>query len=526
MRNDGTETSARSNHARIHEILGILVRRGVLSGMTPEKLRLVIEDMGPGFVKLGQMLSMRRDILSAEYCEELSRLRTDVRSLDFDAMRGVIEEEYGVPIERRFSSFTEEPVGSASIAQVYPAVTNGGSRVVVKVQRPGIRDAMRGDIELLKRLTRLLSLNRRTGGVFDIEEILDELLFAAEQETDFIREADNMREFAELNRDVHYIAVPKVYKSLTTQRVIVMEQVDGIKIDNRRELIEAGYDLKEIGHKLASNYIKQMFTDGFFHADPHPGNLYIRDGQIVYIDMGMMGRLSERDRRLFRSAVFAIVENDAAELKNLLLLMGTAPNDIDHSKLLSDVGALLSRYAAIDMGSINVGQAVEDFVMMAGSYGITMSRGITLMGRGLLTLEGVLAQLSPDISILNVAAEYMQSDIIKDIDVRKTLMSLAKSAYYTLKKAEGIPVNTAELLRLALMGEAKINIKNTEGEEYRREISRGSGRIAAAVAAAGLFIAASILCFSPLPAVLWGMSVPTLVGYAMALLLMIRVIRR
>ena len=494
--------------------------------MTPRKLRLIIEDMGPGFVKLGQILSMRRDIMSAEYCEELSHLRTDVRTLDFEAMRGVIEEDYGVPLEKRFSSFSEEPAGSASIAQVYPAVTRGGSRVVVKVQRPGMRDAMRRDIEFLKKITRLLSLDRRAGNVFNLEDILDELLFAAEQETDFIREAENMREFAELNRGVNFIAVPKVYKSLTTPRVIVMEYIDGIRIDDRAALIAEGYDPEEIGRKLASNFIKQMLTDGFFHADPHPGNIYIRDGRIVYIDMGMMGRLSERDRRLFRNAIFAIVQSDAAELKNILLLLGTAQGEIDHAKLLSDVGELLARYAALDIGSINIGQAVEEFVIMAGSHGITMSRGITMMGRGLLTLEGVLSQLSPDISILSVAAEYIQSDMLKDIDVKRLATSFAKTAYYMAKKGETIPVNAAELLRLALMGEAKINIKNTDGEEIRREISRGSGRIAAAVAAAGLFIAASLLCFSSLPQVIWGMSVPTLVGYALALLLMIRVLRR
>lgn len=526
MTNHQKEKSQTDNRARIREIIRILARRGVINGMTPEKLRLVVEDLGPAFVKLGQILSMRRDILGADYCEELSRLRTDVRVLDFDTMKEVIEEEYSRPIEKVFSSFDKKPIGSASIAQVYPAVTTDGKHVVVKVQRPGIRDAMARDIDLLKRVSRLLSLKQRTGNVFDLEAILDELWFAAQQETDFVLEAQNIQEFSSLNEGVKYIAAPKVYSNLTTTRVIVMEYVEGIRIDSREELLRNGYDTNEIGRKLADNYVKQMFTDGFFHADPHPGNIYVRDGKIVFIDMGMMGRLTARDRELFKGAVFAVVQNDSAELKNILLTLGTYEGEIDHAKLLSDVDNLLSRYASLDIGSINMGQAMEDFMEVAASHGITMSRGITLVGRGLITLEGVLSHLCPSISVLSVAADYMQNDLLKGFDFKKEFLSSVKSLYYMAKKSEGIPANMAELLKLMLEGEAKINIRNADIKDIRKEYVRQTGRIGAAIVAAGVFIASSLLCFAPITASVYGIPIPSIIGYIFAVLLCIRVIKK
>ena len=287
---------------RLKEILQVLARHDIVKGMTPEKLRNIVEDLGPTFVKLGQIMSMRQDMLPAAYCRELSKLRTEVSPMPFDEVRQVIEEEYDTRLERVFASFDRQPLGAASIAQAHAAVLRDGSPVVVKVQRQGIRDVMARDIQLLRKAARILKAASSAGNALDFGVILNEMWAVAQQEMDFLIEARNAGEFYKLNQDVAYVTCPQIHSQVTTSRVLVMEYIEGFDLDRPDILTDNGYDLEEIGLKLADNYVKQIIDDGFFHADPHPGNLRIREGQIVFLDLGMMGRLSQRDKSLFRQA--------------------------------------------------------------------------------------------------------------------------------------------------------------------------------------------------------------------------------
>ena len=235
-------TNSPSNRRRLKEIVGVLLRHDLVHGVTPEKLRRILEDLGPTFVKLGQIMSMRSDMLPLAYCTELTRLRTEARPMTPEEVRVVLEEAFQSPLEEIFQSLSPRPLGSASIAQAHAAVLRDGRRVVVKVQRPGIRDTMARDIALLRKAAGLIKLATGTGDVVDFRMVLDEMWTAAQEELDFLQEARHAMAFAQYNRDVAYIACPAVDQALTTGTVLVMEDIDGIQIDDTKALAAAGYE--------------------------------------------------------------------------------------------------------------------------------------------------------------------------------------------------------------------------------------------------------------------------------------------
>lgn len=316
------EAKTLSSKRRLAQILGILKKHHITKGVDPVKFREILEDLGPTFVKIGQIMASRQDMFSERYCKELVKLRDNVAPLPFADVQRVIEEEYGCPMQEVFSSFERIPLGSASIAQVHKASLLDGREIVVKVQRPYIYEMMERDISLIRRAGKLLRLSEVLGSVIDINIVMDEFWFTAKQEMDFLNEARFAMEFARNHQSITYIGAPLIEQAYTTSRVLVMEYIDGIVIDDRKTLEEGGYDLREIASKLAENYIKQIVDDGFFHADPHPGNLRIRDGKIIWIDFGMMGTLQRSDKDLMKKAVQAIGSNDTELMVDVILTLG------------------------------------------------------------------------------------------------------------------------------------------------------------------------------------------------------------
>ena len=296
MASPGDKFIEEGSTRRFREMVSVLRRRKLLQGITPVKIREILEDLGPTFVKLGQIMSMRPDFLPQDYCDELMKLQASVTPLPFATVREILEKEYRCHWDQIFLSIDEEALGSASIAQVHRAVLKNGDRVVIKVQRPGIYDIMSKDIVLLKRAAALLQVVSNTRDVIDFAMILDEMWTIAKQEMDFLIEASHMDEFRHLNAGEEFIACPRVNHRLTTPRVLVMEYIDGIRFDDFPALEAKGFDRDQLGRRLGENYVRQIVEDGYFHADPHPGNIWIQDGKIVWLDLGMMGRLSRGDR--------------------------------------------------------------------------------------------------------------------------------------------------------------------------------------------------------------------------------------
>ena len=518
MENRKAEPGGRAdNRHRLREILAVLARHGILRGLTPVKLRLIIQDLGPTFVKLGQILSMRQDMLPAEYCQELTLLRADVSPMPFGEVKEVVEAEYGVPMKSLFLSFEETPLGSASIAQVHAAVLRDGNEVAVKVQRPGVRDTMARDIVLLRRAAGILQRAGGIAGVIDFRMVLDEMWAVAQEEMDFLLEARHMDEFRDSNAGVAYVTCPRVEHRYTTSRALMMEYIDGIPIDDTDRLREEGYDLGEIGEKLADNYVRQILDEAFFHADPHPGNLRIRAGKIVFLDLGMMGRLSEKDRELLKTAVRAVAQNDAGTLKDVLLTLGVHSGKIDHVRLYADIDEFLSRYASMGMADIDLARLMEELLGLAESHGISMPKGLSMLARGIVTIQGVLARISPDIQIITIMHNHMAGGAVGPFDLEKELKSGGLSLLASGRKALDIPSQMSDLLKTTLKGQLKLHVEPTGSEDPLKAAERRTDKLALAILDAALIIGAGLLSSLETGPQILGLPVPAFIGYLLAL---------
>lgn len=505
---------------RLKEILQVLARHDIVKGMTPEKLRNIVEDLGPTFVKLGQIMSMRQDMLPAAYCRELSKLRTEVSPMPFDEVRQVIEEEYDTRLERVFASFDRQPLGAASIAQAHAAVLRDGSPGVVKVQRQGIRDVMARDIQLLRKAARILKAASSAGNALDFGVILNEMWAVAQQEMDFLIEARNAGEFYKLNQDVAYVTCPQIHSQVTTSRVLVMEYIEGFDLDRPDILTDNGYDLEEIGLKLADNYVKQIIDDGFFHADPHPGNLRIREGQIVFLDLGMMGRLSQRDKNLFRQAVRAIAEHNVNALKDVLLTLGVHNGRINHTRLYGDIEDLLTQYGSMGLADMDLGRMLEEFLGLANSHGISMPEGVTMLTRGMLTIQGVLASLAPELNLVQIMANRMLGEAARDFDLLAELKDGGKTLAASGRKAVALPAQLSDLLGMTIKGQTKVNLELTGSDEPLAQVDRMVNKLVLALLSAALLVGSSLICTTDMKPKLLGIPMLGAFGFFIALILM------
>ena len=486
--------SKAENRQRLMEIVEVVRRHEIVKeGMTPKKLCDIIEELGPTFIKLGQILSMRSDILPKEYCEALKKLRSSVAPMPYSQVVSIVERSYGRPMSEVFSSFDEHALGSASIAQAHAAVLCSGESVVVKVQREGIHDIMSRDIMLLKQACKLLKY-APVGGLVDFNQVLDEMWIVAQEEMNFQTEAANLERFHALNQDVAFVASPLLYREYTTTHVLVMERIDGVSIDNHETLLAEGYDLSEIGAKLADNYVRQIMTDGFFHADPHPGNIRIRDGKIVWLDMGMMGTLTERQRKLIGQAITGVARGDISLCRDAVMGLGEFKEKADKRQLYRDIEDLLDKYGSAELGSMDLAKVFEDLTDVMKRNGIAMPGSLTMLARGLATIEGVVADLSPKINVMSVVTARLSGQLFKDVDWRSELFKDAQAVYASARKSLEIPSLLADAMRTGLKGEDNLGIEHHTTPDMTHLVEDALLKLCAALVAAALLICGGLVC--------------------------------
>lgn len=514
------DTDHDSYAGRLREITHVLHVHSITRGVTPQKLREILEDLGPTYIKLGQLMSMRSDILPEPYCEELMKLQSEVPAMPFEEVVRVIEESYGRPIGEVFSKLEKEPLGSASIAQVHHAVLTTGEEVVVKVQREGIYNVMKRDINLLHRAVKFVP-NVIVKGTVDLDEVLDELWVVAQEEMNFQIEAANMEEFSLLNEDVKFVSVPKLFRPLTTGRVLVMEYIDGIDIDETKQLRERGYDLNEIGQKLIDNWIKQVMTDGFFHADPHPGNLLIREGKIVWIDMGMMGRLTEHDRSAVELAVTGIAEGDNGKIEDAVLSIGKFRGQTDKRRLHTGIEMLMRRYGSKGLGEIDIAKFFQDLMDVMKENGIQMPHGLTLLARGLNHIEGLIAKISPDVNMIEVAKARMKSEVLRHIDWKAEFENGSVGIYRALRNMIDLPTMLAKMLREYSSGQTRINLDLHASKELTALLNHLMRYFNLGLWVTALLISSSILCTTDMRPRLFGIPALGAIGYIIAVVMML-----
>ncbi len=518
--------SRKTRMRRLREIYAIVQKHHFLKGFSPEEFRAMLEDLGPSFVKIGQTLSTRSEILPKAYCDELAKLQTECDPLPFEQILVALDEIYGDARGDVFDAIDPTPLGSASLAQVHKARLATGETVAVKIQRPGVKATMAQDIDIMRMVARQASRFMKDEQMLDLRDVVEELWATFLEETDFAREAANLEEFARLNRDVAFIDCPKVYPELCGEYVLVMEYVDGIPIMAVDRLREAGYDLEEIGQKILDNYATQILDHGFFHADPHPGNLLIRNGKIVYIDLGIMGRLSPRDRAGFGGIIEAVGMESAAELKDALLSFAIAKDNsvIDHTRFLADLDLLLSDYGSCDVADIDIGMFLNDILLLTRSCKVTLPASITSVSRGIVTLEGTIAPFIPNDNVVSIINAHIQRSKSVRGELAQAMEDLALSLRSSSKGMLDAARFSGEALKMLTRGQLKMNMEVLGSEAPLSKLAKIINRLTIGIIIAGLFIGSSMLSLSSMEPRLLGVPVLAFFGYLGAAILSVWVI--
>jgi ubiquinone biosynthesis protein len=379
---------------------------------------------------------------------------------------------------------------------------------------------MAQDVMLLNRATGILNVASGIGDVVDFKIIVDEMWSTAQQEMDFLFESQNAKLFDEMNQGIKYVGCPKIYNQFTTSKVLVMEDIVGIEIDEKTRLLEAGYDLDEIGLKLAENYIKQIIDDGFFHADPHPGNIFIRDGQIVWIDLGMMGKLSKREMGLLRRSVKAVATRDVESLEGAILSLGVHKSRrINHSLLFEAIDRMLDVYGTEELSNINMGRFLEEILRIAAENHIGMPRGISMLSRGVITIEGVIANVAPEANFVRIMANHMAGQQVENFDLQNFVETNTRKIFISGEKAINIPGQISDFLSLMNKGQIKVNLEVLGSDEPLAEIDQMVNKMVICIINAALLIGSSFIATTDMTPKFMGIPALGAFGYFTAIIL-------
>ena len=514
--------SRKSRMNRLSQIMGLVRKHHVYEGVSPIQLRNFLIDLGPSFIKIGQILSLRSEILPQAYCDALADLQMDCDPMSFEDTLATLKGVYGSRFDTIFRTIDPKPLGSASLAQVHKAELVTGDVVAVKVQRPGVRATMAQDIDVMRSIVKHASRFMKDNQMLDLRDVVEELWVTFLEETDFTKEADNLKEFAELNKDVVYIACPEPYLEYCTEAVLVMEYMEGTSIRNTQKLQEMGYDLDEIGLKVMDNYATQILEHGFFHADPHPGNMFIKDGKIVYLDLGIMGRLSANERLAFGKIIEAVGSQNSSDLKDALISFSIDHDlgAIDHARLLAELDNVLESYSTTDVVDIDIGALLNDIMALTRQCKVTLPASVTAVSRGIVTIEGSLIDCLAHANIIGIIKGHLMrsKDTQQELEkrIKNLALSLDTSARSLMKAAE----YSGETFRMLSRGQLKVNMEMLGSTEPLRKLSRIVNRLAMSFVIAGLLVSGSLIISVDMPRV-FGMPVLTFIEYISAFFLFV-----
>jgi ubiquinone biosynthesis protein len=461
---------------------------------TPQRFRMALEALGPTFIKLGQLLSTRPDLLPPDYILELSRLQDAVPAAPWSALREQIENELGSPMGEVFDSVNTKPLGSASLAQVHAARLLTGEDVVIKVQRPGIERTIEIDLEILYDFARLLQEYSPWGEMYDFTSVAEDFRETLQNELDYRRESSYAERFRANFRRVHYVHIPTIYWDYVTRRVMVMERLYGIKIDDVEALRQAGYDPKTVAGQAVRLIIKEIMEDGFFHADPHPGNFLIMDkGIIGAMDFGQVGWLEHAERVQIIQLYIAAVTGDTDTIVSHLIRMGVARHTVDTQALRRDVTQLLNKYKGMRLEDIQFQDVSDDVMKIAFEHRLHLPADLWLLGKTLVQMEGVGSRLDPDLDLFKISEPYVKQ-LQRDMLSPQTwappiLRALSEWAYL----AQEAPRSTGRILKQIELGEQELVIVPKGLPDGLRLVDRAVDRLAIAILMASLIIGMALI---------------------------------
>jgi len=484
------------------------------------RLRLAIEELGPTFIKLGQMLSTRPDLIPSAYIDEFQKLQHSVSTFSSRAAIQTIESELGQPLRSVFSDFEDQPLAAASIAQVHRAVTHEGETVVVKVQRPGIRSVISRDMEILSHLAHLLKRRLPENEVWDPVTIIEEFRSWIFKELDFLQEARNADRFLINFKDDPTVYVPKVYWPLSSSKILTMEYVAGISVTDIDRLLQAGLAPKTVAKNGATAILKQVFSHGFFHGDPHPGNLRVLpDNVISPLDYGLMGRLDDDLRDRVGSLLQGIVHRDIDRIERVLLSMRSLDDGINTGNFRRDLSEFIDRYYQVPLFKLSAEQIFREATDLCARHRIRLPRDLYLMVKSLIVIEAIGRQLDPAFDLVSLSRPYVKKIMLRKIEFQKIVSngSLLLEDFKAL--LDDLPENLRQILLKTRQGSLGINLHHQGLEKFIREIDSASNRISFSLIIAALIIGSSLIMQLDKGPLFWGYPLFGLIGYLFAAIL-------
>lgn len=482
-----------------------------------QRIRMALEELGPTFIKMGQVLSTRPDLIPVDLVNELAKLQNHVPAFDFALVKSIVESEFGTPYDQLFESMENTPFASASIGQVHQAKTHNGDEVAVKIQRPGIRKTIATDLEIILHLASIMENNIEEAAFFKPVRIVKEFSKTIERELDYTIEAANMEMMADQFASDKTIHIPKVYREESSPRVLTMEFIKGIEADNLDAIDAAGLDRSVIVRRGADFIMKQIFEHGFFHADPHPGNIFItKDNIICPVDFGMTGYVDKATMEAFADIAYAIATKDFRMTARLLCEVGEYETQPDFAHLEKDISLFVSMHLSKTLKDINSAQMVTHMLELCTKHEVRIPPDFFLMLKSFIAIEGVSKKLDPDFDMIAHATPYVTTAKLKKLEpskIAREVMGLARESY---KLFQNLPLDAGEIIRLTKSGKLFFNIRIKGLDKILNTQDQTSNRISFSIIIAALILGSAIVVNSKVPPLLFGVSVIGLAGFTAA----------
>jgi len=486
----------------------------------PAQLRRVVEELGPTYIKLGQMLASRPDLLPVAYLREFSQLQDRVAPLPFARIRPVLEQELGKPVEDAFASFDVEPLASASLAQVYAATLPSGEEVVVKVQRPGVRDLVRTDLEILEQWAGVLVERFPALKPLDIQPIVEEFSLAIKRELDFSSEAGNTDRLRRNLEGMEGVRVPRVFWDYTTDRLLVQERLRGIRADDVAALDAEGVNREDVARRLVACFMKQVFEDGFYHADPHPGNVLVADdGVLQLVDVGATGYLTRESLQALGGILVAFHRGDYDRVAVELVRLGATDELTDMARFKNDAAAVVGRYYAMPLRYMRLGTMFEEILVLARRNGVRLPAELALLVKTVMLVESLARTLDADLRFLEIGEPYARRLLQRRYSPGELVHDLGaalQDANYYLKE---VPRDISVLLKRFMRGAVRVELEHRGLPGAIQEIDRSSNRLSFALIVAAIIVSSAVILVAGIGPRILGYSALGIVGFLVAGLL-------
>lgn len=505
-----------------HKVIGGRFLRRVMridiSSLSPAvRLRRALEELGPTFIKLGQMMSTRPDILPPEIIHELEKLLDRVPGFDFTVVSKEISTELKKPIDELFSYFSPVPIACASLAQVHEAVLLNGEKVIVKVQRPGVERIVREDIDILYRIAHISEKHFKQRMFIDPVKIVDEFKATITREMDFTQEAFNAERFLRQFSGDNNVYIPGIFRELSSKRVVTMEKITGIKITDTAAFAARGLDAKQIAYNGARAVLKQIFIYGFFHADPHPGNIRVLDNnRIAFLDFGMVGRIHSQTRMQLAGMLASAIKKDIAGVRESFIALDIMPDQVDTAGLDLDIENFIERYCDKPLKNINLGQALLELFKIASRRHIKLPHDVFLLGKVLVTIENTGRKLDPDFNMVENVRPFVEELQREKYKPRNIYLKVQKISSAMFRFAQSLPGEMSSILAKIRQGALKIEFEHMGLEQLTNELDRSSNRITFGMIISALIVGSSIMVHSDRGPHYLGLPIFGIVGFSMA----------